>query len=86
MAKKSNEAKVIGPVGSDPKGMSDWEHEDNARTLMRAGEILQDPKKMKGAHKHMKKQKKAMRSVQDLMEYNNQKYGPKAMDDHDGDE
>ncbi len=73
MAKKS---KMMDAQPTMPS--SDWEHEDNARTLMKAGEILSDPTKMKGAHKHMKKQKKAMRSVADLIEYRNKKHGPDA--------
>lgn len=77
MAKsKAVKAMDVGAQPMKTEGMSDWEHEDNARTLMKAGEILSDPKKMKGAHKHMKKQKKAMRSVSDLIDYKNKMHGP----------
>ncbi len=70
------EAALPSPTSND-----DWKHEDNARTLTKAGEILSNPEMMKGAHKHLKKQKKAMRSVHDLIEYRNKKHGPKADDE-----
>lgn len=58
-----------------------WQHEDNARTLMKAGEIMSDPDKMKGAQKHMKKQKRAMKSMDDVIKFRNDKYGAKGNPD-----
>lgn len=65
--------------------MSDdsWKQEDDARTLQRAGEIMCDPERMKGAQKFLKKQKKAIKSITDIVDYRNDKYGPGAKDEDD---
>lgn len=52
---------------------SDWEAQSDADTLMRAGEICADPDRLERAKKCLKKKKKAMRSVQDLIDYRNSK-------------
>lgn len=53
----------------------EWEHESNTDAVIRAHDILNDPKKMKGVKKHLKKKKKAMRSVQDLINHRQNKFG-----------
>lgn len=58
---------------ADPK--DDWQHKDNADTLMRAHEIMADPTKMKGAMIHIKKKAKAIRSVKDIQAFHQEKYG-----------
>lgn len=44
----------------------EWAVEDAARTLIRAEEIKQDSKMMKLVSKQIKKQKKAINSIDDL--------------------
>lgn len=68
-----------------------WQHEDNARTLMKAGEIMNDPDKMSGAMKHVRKQKKGIKSIMDMKKFRQQKYGAggnpdMTVNDYDGDE
>lgn len=43
-----------------------WKGEDDFRTLMRAAEIHQDPERHGKAMKHAKKQKRAIKSLEDL--------------------
>lgn len=69
------------PVASKDSGMSDYEHEDNARTVKRAHEIMADPVKMKGVKKHIKKEKRAIKSIDDMVKYRNDKYGAKGNPD-----
>jgi hypothetical protein len=74
MAKKKEakaEKSVPQPVSDDS-----WKHEDDARTLTRAGEILCDPERMKHANKHVKKQKMAIESLEDLKSFYAKKFGP----------
>lgn len=54
------------PMMSSPTADPSWQAEDDARTMMRHGEIMGDPKRMAAAHKHLKKQKKAISSVEEL--------------------
>jgi predicted RND superfamily exporter protein len=84
MSKKSKAKKSADAPA--PEINRDWEHEDNARTVIRAQEILNDPDKMKGVKKHLKKQKNAIRSVQDIISYRNEKYGAKSKDSEEYDE
>lgn len=90
MAKKVNSVGAVPAMDQPAKegGMSDWEHEDNARTLTKAADILSDPKKRKGAAKHIKKQKKAFRSVNDLINHKNETFGKQEpmTDDNDAGE
>lgn len=74
-----------GMPTATPMPNNDWEHEDHARTLTKAGEILSDPMKMKGAMKHIKKQKKAFKSIDQLKKFTEQKYNPKHGPDGDPD-
>lgn len=66
---------LVEPPAKASKLENDYEAEDHARTLTKAGEILGDHKKMKGAMKHLKKQKKAISSVADLRKFHQAKYG-----------
>ena len=71
-------SKKMGVLAEQPaasKMENDYQAENHANTLTKAGEILSDPKKMKMAFGHLKKQKKAMRSVQDLKDFHQAKYG-----------
>lgn len=49
------------------KDMSDYEAEDDHRTMMRASEIQGDKKRMQGVKKHHRKQTKKMALVQRQM-------------------
>ena len=64
---------AVGPDGKRP--LDDWDHKNNADKLMDAQEIMSDPEKMKGAMKHIKKKARAIRSVKDLQNFHNDKYG-----------
>ncbi len=71
-------SKKMGVLAEQPaaaKMENDYEAEDHARTLTKAGEILSDPKKMGKAMVHIKKQKKAFKSIQDLKDFHQAKYG-----------
>ncbi len=71
-------SKKMGVLAEQPSAAkleNDYQAEDHARTLTKAGEILSDPKKMKMAFGHIKKQKKAMKSIQDLKDFHQAKYG-----------
>lgn len=76
-----------------PEPVSDdsWKHEDDARTLVSAHEIMNDPERMKHVKKHLNKKKNAMKSLSDVIKYRNDKYGGSspqndAANDGDGDE
>jgi hypothetical protein len=43
-----------------------WQAEDDARTLLRAEEIKKDAKRLNAAKAHLKKQKDAIMSIDDL--------------------
>lgn len=79
MAKKKKAAvmeKETEAVGVTPsKTEDDWKTEEDGRTLLRAGEILSCPDRSKKAHGHVSKQKKAMRSVDDLIKHRNTEFG-----------
>ena len=47
---------------------------------------MADPERIKNAHKHHKKVKKAMRSVDDLIKHRNEKFGAKSSDHDEDDE
>lgn len=88
-AKKSKkqvktETKSEGLVS--PSSDETWKHENDARTLKEAAEIMADPERIKNAHKHHKKVKKAMRSVDDLIKHRNEKFGAKSSDHDEDDE
>lgn len=84
VAKKSSPVDTMssaaGPVQPSspggPRPLDDWDHKNNADKLMEAHEIMGDPAKMKGAMMHIKKKAKAIRSVKDLQDFHQEKYGP----------
>lgn len=84
MAKKKKKptptAAVAQPV---VKSDSDYQGEDDARTMMRTMEIMGDPERHKRAMGHIKKQKRAIESLDDLKRMKQEKYGPK---DEEGDD
>jgi hypothetical protein len=58
----------MGTKTSTPfPGATDFQGEDDHRTLMRGEEIKNDPARMKGVKKHHRKQKKALSQVQQSM-------------------
>lgn len=74
-------SKKMGVLAEQPAAakMEDpYEAEGHANTLMKAGEILSDPKKMAMAAGHIKKQKRAFKSVEDLKAFHQEKYGKSA--------
>lgn len=73
MAKKSKK-KVEAEMPSPTSTANDdkWRAESDARTLRDASEILADPERLKRATKEHKKQKKAFRSVDDLIAHRNE--------------
>lgn len=71
-------AKEVAPSISGPD--DEWQAKSHANTIMDAHEIMADPDKMKKVKKHLHAKKKAMKSVQDLMDYRNEKYGGKNAD------
>lgn len=75
MAKKNKDG--LTSVPANPAPTNDWEAEGHANDLMRAGEVLTDPDKMKKAMKHLKKKKRAIKSVNDLVKFRNDKFGAK---------
>lgn len=83
--KKAKAAKAEIAVNDQPMKSDhdhdDWKAKDDARTLQSAGEILSDNERMKKAHGHHKKAKKAFKSIDDLISYRNDKYGAKAETD-----
>lgn len=53
----------------------DWKAEEDARTMMRHGEIMSDKKRHSKAMEKLMKQKMAIRSVEDLKKVHQEKYG-----------
>lgn len=75
--------KIDSGATASPMQNDDWQHEDHARTLMKAGEIMSDPDKMAGAMKHVRKQKKAFKTIDQVKKFAAQKYAPKHGPDGD---
>lgn len=59
----------------DPQ--NDWEAKSHLQTLMDAHAIVNDASKMAKVHKLAGRHMKAVRSIADLKDYANAKYGPK---------
>ncbi len=87
MAKKSKKAET---VSSAPETNDDWEINNTVENLVRAHEIIGDPKKMKAVIASLDKKRKSIKSIDDVKKYLNEHYGAgsisKVMDDADGDE
>lgn len=76
MAKTKKVAQALeNSVSAQPKQDNDWETEDHMRTLIRAHEIVNDKEKMGKVHKLAGRHKKAIRSISDLKDTYNEKYG-----------
>lgn len=77
----------LSPKSDSKKGKPDeWEINNWKRTVIEAHEIMCDPKKMKYVKESLKKEKKAIRSVDDLIAYRNDKFGSGSGDDYDEEE
>lgn len=88
---KNDLAKPMDPgavAGADPQ--NDYETQGHLKTLMDAEMVKMDPDKMQKVHALVGRHSKAIKSIQDLKDTYQSKYGPKkatAMaDDGDGDE
>lgn len=68
---KNARAVEPAPIGPD----KEWQAEDDARTMMRHGEIMSDKKRHAAALAKLQKQKKAITSVEDLKKLHQEKYG-----------
>jgi superfamily II DNA or RNA helicase len=68
------ENKLASPYDSDSKDGSDKDYEarDAFDTLMRAEDAKQNPDLMKRVHKHAKRKKRAIRSIEDLRRISNE--------------
>lgn len=75
----ADQPKIVNSAPSDP--MNDYEAKDHLDTLMRAEMIKADPEKMKRVHKLAGRHSKAIKSIQDLKDLHNTKYGPGAKAD-----
>lgn len=56
-------AKSKAAIGSAIPSDRDWQAEDDARTLKRALEIKNDPKRMSAAQAHANKEMEAMKQI-----------------------
>lgn len=57
---------------------SEWETKDHMNTIIGAHEIINNPVKMKAVHALAGRHNKAIKSIQDIKNYNQDTYGPKA--------
>lgn len=85
MAKAIKKEKISGSVAVSPSSDDSWKHEDDFRTLTNAEDIKKDPERMKHAMKHGKGKMKSIKSVMDLVNYKNAKYGPGAEEEGESD-
>ena len=75
MGKNKSSLSPMVSAPADPGLMMSGKQKSDASTVMEAHKILSDPKKMKAVHKHLKTQKKSIKSVSDLINFRNAKYG-----------
>lgn len=66
------------PDKSDPESPSEWETKDHMSTIIGAHEIINNPVKMKAVHALAGRHNKAIKSIQDIKNYAQDNYGPKA--------
>jgi hypothetical protein len=82
MAKKAKAPKETQP---QPAGVpaiktdTDWQADDDARTMQRFGEIIGDEKRHQAAKAKLAKLKASISSVEDLKAVYQEKFGHKAM-------
>ena len=74
------------------KEPDEWETKGHMQDLINAHQIINDPVKMAAVHKMVGRHQKAMKSIQDIKDYSNAKYGvqslknqPDSDDDNDND-
>lgn len=80
MASKSKslgESVGVGPKKMDDDG--DYETQSHMRTLMDAEMIKQDPNKMQKVHKLAGRHQKSIKSIQDLKDSYDEKFGKGAL-------
>lgn len=77
--KQQNKADLTKPMdpGKVAAPQDDYETQNHLRTLMDAEMIKMDPDKMKKVHALVGRHSKAIKSLQDLKDTYQQKYGPK---------
>lgn len=80
--KKSSEVQTMPSIDNS----DDWKVKDALETLIRSQEICQDEELMKKVKKLAKVKKRAITSVDDLIEYRNDKYGYKSEQDEEDDD
>jgi hypothetical protein len=79
-AKKAKAPKEAQPAGVPAvKTDTDWQADDDARTMQRFGEIIGDEKRHQAAKAKLAKLKASISSVEDLKAAYQEKYGHKAM-------
>ncbi len=66
-------------LAQPPKPDNDWEVEDHMRTLMRAEDIKSDPVKLAKVHKLAGRHSKQIKSIQDLKNVFDEKFGKGAL-------
>lgn len=77
---KSKKVKVeakneTSPMAEKSPSEDTWKHENDARSLESAAEVMADPERMANAKKFHQKKKKAMKSVDDLIKHRNSVHG-----------
>lgn len=74
-----NAIKAVEPDADKAKepDFGEYEVKDAADTIMRAEEHKQNPKLMKHVQKHLSKKMKAIKSVQDIRDVYQDKFGDK---------
>ncbi len=64
-------------AGNADEGPSEWETKDHMNTLMKAHEIMNNPTKLKAVHALAGRHQGAIKSIQDIKNYSQSKFGPK---------
>lgn len=64
-------------AGSGDEAPTDYETKDHMDTLMKAHEIMNNPTKLKAVHALAGRHQGAIKSIQDIKNYSQNKFGPK---------
>lgn len=88
MAKKSPEVAMPSPAPAKQDVMDDYDVKNHLDAIVKAHQVISNPKKMKKVHALVKGHKKAISSIQDLRDLSQRRYGgvggkPKTADDDD---
>ena len=75
-SKKKTETACV-PCGVEDDKYSEWRVRDAMESLMKVGEIINDPTMMKKVNKLIKEKKRAFKSVEDLKAYKNELFTKK---------